>query len=175
MKKVSVLMIALFLLVASSFTTSKKKDKIEWLTMDELQTAYQKEPRPVLFDVYTHWCGWCKVMDKETYSNENVINYINQHYYAVKFDAETKDSVFFAGKKYGYIAAYKTNEFAAYLTYNQLSFPTTVFVADMNAQPAPLAGYLKPNELEPPLKFFGDGFYKSQNYPEYIKKFSASW
>jgi thioredoxin-related protein len=174
MKKVSVLAIAFFVLVAYSFTPTKK-DKVQWLTMSELQEAYQKEPRPVLFDVYTHWCGWCKVMDKDTYSNDNVVNYINAHYYAVKFDAESKDSVYWGTKKFGYIEAYKTNEFAAYLTYNQLSFPTTVFVPDMNAQPAPLAGFLKPSELEPPLKFFGDGFYKSQNYPEYIKKFSASW
>ncbi|UAY51481.1 thioredoxin family protein [Ferruginibacter albus] len=175
MRKTPLFTIALLVLILSVSFAPHKTSKIEWLTIDELQAAYQKEPRPVLFDVYTSWCGWCKVMDKQTYTNENVINYINAHYYAVKYDAESKDSVSFGGKKFGYKPEYRANEFAAYLLYGQMSFPTTVFLADMNAQPAPLPGYLKPNEIEPPLKFFGDGFYKKQNYPDYIKKFSASW
>src|ERR1700753_3068730 len=107
MRKTPLFTIALLVLIVSVAFAPHKTAKIEWLTIDELQAAYQKEPRPVLVDVYTSWCGWCKVMDKQTYTNENVINYINSHYYAVKFDAETKDSVSFAGKKFGYKPEYR--------------------------------------------------------------------
>ena len=43
------------------------------------------------------------------------------------------------------------NQLAVYLTGGQLSFPTTIFITDLNKAPAPLAGYLKVREIEPPL------------------------
>jgi thioredoxin-related protein len=175
MRKFAVYFSAILLFVLSTSFFSPKKDKIKWLTLTELQAVYSKDPRPVLVDVYTHWCQWCKVMDKETYSNDNVVNYINDHYYAVRFDAESKDSVLWAGEKFGYNSEYKANDFAVYLTSGQMSFPTTVLLSDIKAQPAPLSGFLKPGELEPPLKYFGDGFYKSQNFPDFYKNFNASW
>jgi uncharacterized protein YyaL (SSP411 family) len=152
-----------------------KKEKINWLNLAELTAAYNKQPKPIIIDVYTSWCGWCKVMDKETYSNDNVANYINQNYYAVKFDAESRDSVEYAGKKYGYNPAYKANELAVYLLFGRMGYPTTVLLSSIDAQPAPISGYLKPAELEPPLKFFGDGVYKTQNFPDFMKAFSPKW
>ena len=170
--------VCLLLVLTTSFILSKKnpkKEKINWLTLSELQAVYSKDPRPVLVDVYTHWCQWCKVMDKETYSNDNVASYINEHYYAVRFDAESKDSVSWAGAKFGYNSTYKANDLAVYFTSGQMSFPTTVLLSDITAQPAPLPGFLKPGELEPPLKYFGDGFYKNQNFTDFYKSFNASW
>ena len=149
--------------------------KVSWMTVDEVRAALAQSPRPVLVDLYTDWCGWCKVMDRETYANGKVAEYINSHYYPLKFDAEMKEEVTWNGKKYPYDPASKTNTFAIYLTGGQLSYPTTVFLAAPDAQPAPLAGYLKPAEIEPPLKFFGDGAYKSQNYPAFMKTFKGSW
>jgi uncharacterized protein YyaL (SSP411 family) len=174
MQKLIFFIAATFTLASLSFAPAKK-DKVQWLTVAEFQEAYAKDPRPVLVDIYTHWCGWCKVMDKETYSNNKVADYINDHYYAVRLDAETKDSITWGDKKFGFNSAYKVNDLAMYLSYGQMSFPTTVFLTDINAQPAPLAGFLKPSELEPPLKYFGDGFYKSQNFSDFQKKFTTTW
>ena len=162
------------LLVTASFM-QPAKEKIQWLTMAEMQAAYSKNPRPILVDVYTSWCGWCKVMDKQTYSNDKVAAYINEKYYAVKFDAESKDSVEWNGKKYGYNEKYKVNDVAMYLLFGELSYPSTVFLPTLDARPAPLAGYLKPKELESPLKFFGDGVYKTKNFPEFMKAFKGGW
>ena len=92
-----------------------EKEKVKWLSIAEMQVAYKKKPKPILVDVYTSWCGWCKVMDKETYSNEKVAAYINEKYYAVKFDAESKDSVEWNGKKYGYNAQNKINDLAQFI------------------------------------------------------------
>ena len=140
-----------------------------------MQLAYKKKPKPIIVDVYTSWCGWCKVMDKETYSNDQVAAYINEKYYAVRIDAETNESLEWNGKKYGYVSQYKVNELAAYFLNGQMSYPTTVFFSSLEGNPAPLAGYLKPKEIESPLKFFGDGVYKTKNFPDYLKGFTASW
>ncbi len=175
MQKVKGFIGLILLLTISVSFFSPAKDKINWLSLKELQAAYSKQPKPILFDVYTDWCGWCKVMDKNTYGNAKVAEYINEHYYAVKFDAESSDSVIFASKKFGYKAEYKASELAIYLLYGNMSFPSTVFLSSINAQPAPIPGYMKPAELEAPLKYFGDGAFAKQNYPEYMKSFKASW
>lgn len=152
-----------------------KKEKVNWLTLAELAAAYQNNPKPIIVDVYTNWCGWCKVMDKETYGNDKVAAYINQNYYAVKFNAESRDSVVMGAKKYGYNTAYKANELAVYLLYGRMGYPTTVLLSGVEAQPAPLSGFLKPAQLEAPLKFFGDGANKQKNFPEFMKVFVANW
>lgn len=176
MQKVTIFFIAVLsaFILFSSFA-KEGKEKVKWLTATELQAAYKSTPKPILVDVYTDWCGWCKVMDRETYSNPKVAAYINEHYYAIKFDAERKDSVQWWNKKYGYNPDNRANDLAVYFLGGQMSFPTTVFIASPDAQPAPLAGFLKPKEIEPPLKYFGDGHYKSKNFPEFMKGFNASW
>ena len=114
-------------------------------------------------------------MDKETYSNDNVAAYINENFYAVKLDAEQKETVEWNGKKYNYDKHNKVNTLAVYLTGGQLSFPTTIFLTDLNKPPAPLVGYLKVREIEAPLKYYGDGAYKTQKFEEFNKKFSSKW
>jgi uncharacterized protein YyaL (SSP411 family) len=176
MKKITCyIILVLTVIIAGSFMVSPTENKVHWLTVAEAQAAYQNNPKPFLIDVYTSWCTWCKVMEKETYTNDSVINYINANYYAVRLDAETKDSIEWRGYKFGYKPEYKANGFAAYLLNGQMSFPTTVFIANITAQPAPLAGYLKPSELEPPLTFFGSGAYKTLPFVDYMKTFSAKW
>jgi thiol:disulfide interchange protein len=49
---------------------------IAWLTVDEAAAKLQQEQRPVLIDLYTTWCGWCRQMDKKTYSNKKVAEYL---------------------------------------------------------------------------------------------------
>ena len=151
------------------------KDKVKWLTVAELQTAYKLKPKPILVDVYTSWCGWCKVMDRETYGNNAVAEYINENYYAVKYDAESNDAAEWDGKKYMYNAANKANDLAVFLLGGQMSFPTTVFLPSLNSQPAPLPGYLKPKEIEPYLKYFGDEDYKTKTFSTFMKSFSGKW
>ena len=176
MQKVTIFFVVVLsaLFLFTSFAP-KGNEKVKWLSVTELQAAYSKSPKPILVDVYTDWCGWCKVMDRETYSNEKVAAYINEHYYAIRLNAERKDSVEWGGKKFGYNPANRANDLAVYFLGGQMSFPTTVFLPSLNAQPAALGGYLKPKEIEPPLKYFGDGDYKTKNFPEFMKGFSASW
>jgi len=114
-------------------------------------------------------------MDKNTYSNDKVAAYINEHFYAVKFNAESTESVKLGIKKYDFNPAYNANDLAVYLLGGRMGYPTTVLLSSLDAQPAPLSGYLKPSELEPPVKYFGEGAYKKQDFPEFMKAFAGTW
>jgi thioredoxin-related protein len=163
------------LLITSTSFKAPSADKINWITLAELKTAYAKEPKPILIDIYTNWCGWCKQMDRTTYRNDKLSAYVNEKYYAVKFDAESRAALSFNGKEYKYNPKYRTNELAIYLTGGQLSYPTTVFMSGISAQPAPLPGYMKPKQMERPLKYFGEKADKTETFVEFNKKLKSQW
>jgi thioredoxin-related protein len=162
-----------------SFSTTKVTPtyhaKLEWLNMDELGLKLKENPKPVLIDLYTNWCSWCKEMDNETYRNPEVVSYINDHFYPVKLDAESKDVVQWKARTFKFNPGYNLNEFALYVTSGDPGFPTTVIIPDQKSEPQAVPGFLNPNELEPVLKYFGEGAYKTESYSEFKSNFKASW
>lgn len=67
---------------------NNEQQGFKWHNMSEGYKMAIKEKKMILVDVYTDWCGWCKVMDAKTYSDESVINKIGAHFVAVKFNPE---------------------------------------------------------------------------------------
>ena len=72
---------------------------IEWMSVEAAAGRLQKEKRPVLIDLYTTWCGWCKQMDRKTYSNKRVAEYLQEKFYTVRIDAETHATINWAGDR----------------------------------------------------------------------------
>ena len=81
--------INLCLLVCISFSlyAQKTQNKINWMTVEEVQEKMLTAPRKVYIDIYTDWCHWCKIMDKKTFTNKYVIDYMNENYYCIHFNA----------------------------------------------------------------------------------------
>lgn len=163
------------LLIICSFNHPVPKGKIKWMSLAEAEKAAKINPRPILIDLYTSWCGWCKVMDKKTYDNETVAAYLQDKFYPVKLDAETRDSISWAGRKFAYNKQYRINEFAIYLTQGDLSFPTTIFFNDLKTGPQNISGYLKPEELEPIAKYFGEGHFGKITFQSFHESFKPQW
>lgn len=166
---------ALPLIFFSAAKPLVKAEKMKWMTLQEAQQAMLKEKRPILIDLYTDWCGWCKTMDKKTYTNPNVIAYIQANFYPVKLNAETKETVNWNQKTYSFNKANRTNDFALFLTYGRLSYPTTVIIPTDNSGPQPVPGYLEPKDLELVVRYFGDGKYGKQPFEAFQKAFVSQW
>jgi thioredoxin-related protein len=147
---------------------------ITWMNLEEAAGKLQKEQRPILIDLYTTWCGWCRQMDKKTYSNKQVAAYVQEKFYPVKLDAETRAVLNWKGKEYRFNAGYRSNEFAVYLTHGQLEFPTTIIIPP-GGEPQAIPGYMEPKELELLVKYFGEGKYDKVSFDEYQKSFRPSW
>ncbi len=85
---------------AASYEAVSKEGELNWLTMNEALALNEKAPKKMLVDVYTHWCGPCKMMDRMTFKDEAFIKHVAENYYPVKFDAESPEAVAFKGKEY---------------------------------------------------------------------------
>lgn len=168
----------LFLVMANIFfmfsdVAEKPAAKMNWVPIDSLSVIMQQQPRPVLFSIYTDWCGWCKKMDRTTYRNAKLIQYINEYYYPVKFNGEYKEPVEFNGQIFRYNSENNIHELTLYLTRNEPAFPVTVFLSHLSANPAPLAGYLNAKEMEAPLKYFVEK--PDMSFEDYLKLFKPEW
>lgn len=174
MKKILLIITAI---VLSTITYAKEKDTpIKWYTFQEAIKLQKENPKMIFVDVYTDWCGWCKKMDKSTFSNEVIAKYMNENYYPVKFDAEMKAEVEFKGKTY--INSGKSrgssHDLAKALLNGQMSYPSYAFLTKEADLLTVVQGYMKANDFEPILYFFGGNHYKDTEWKEFKSTFKGS-
>ncbi len=159
MKKLLILsVLTAFFLGTMSLRMHKKPDaasKIEWLTIEEAYKRSQKEPRKFVIDVYTDWCGWCKVMDQKTFTNGQVIDFVSKKYYAVKYNPE-KEGDTMLGK-----TSFRS------LLQGINGYPTTVFLDEKYVMIQPISGYLEPRVFHQIVTFFGDNNHKQEDFEKF--------
>ncbi len=178
MKKVIFLALMALLTIQSKSqgTAETVKSPVKWYTIQEAEKLYQKDPRPIFVDTYTDWCGWCKKMDRETFTNPVIANILNTKFYPVKFNAESKESVTFMGHTYiNDGKAGNANQLAVALLGGQLSYPTVVFLfaKDDKLQAQPVPGFREPKDMEVLLSFFADKAYTTQTWDAFQSNFKG--
>ena len=158
---------------------------IKWVTLEEAQALTKKDPKPLFVDVHTSWCGPCKMLDAKTFNDPKLADYVNKHYYAVKFNAESGDAVTFKGQKYenpdfnpGNTAGRNGTHHLTYAIANvegRIAYPTVVYLdSDLNVL-APVQGLMSPEQMEPILMYFGENAYKTQDYQTFLGSFKSKW
>lgn len=133
---------------------------INWLTFEEALALQKKEPKKIMMDVYTNWCGPCKLLDKNTFQNPDVAKYVNDNYYAVKFDGEGNETIKYKDRQYankGFkpeLASRRNSVHDLTLALQVNAYPTIIFFDEKADMIFPLKGYQAPQQLELYLKMF---------------------
>jgi uncharacterized protein YyaL (SSP411 family) len=110
---------------ASSFVLNQQNktetSEINWFDFQEGYDKAVKEKKPIMIDMYTDWCGWCKRMDRTTFADKDVVKIVNSNFIAVKFNPEKEGKYMVnnkimtgqelklwlgSGKHYGYPTSY---------------------------------------------------------------------
>lgn len=150
---------------------------VQWLTIQEAIERNKKKPKKIFIDVYTDWCGWCKVMDKQTFTDPLIIEYLNANFYPVKMNAEKDETINFKGKDYDFVAqgGRGYHQLAAELMQGKMSYPTVVFLDEKMDLLQPIPGFRKPAEMDLILKFFGGDHYKNTSYDIFQQKYQSPY
>jgi thioredoxin-related protein len=169
LKNLGLLLLTGLLFIGSSSFKNKTEIQsgIHWLTMEEAYAATLQNPKKTIVDVYTDWCGWCKVMDKKTFTNPEVIKYINENYYAVKLDAESKKSITLGATTYNYSEENNANDVAVALLQGKLSFPSIVYLDEEFNMIQPIPGYMDARAFHEIITFIGSDYHKKEAFDTY--------
>jgi thioredoxin-related protein len=155
--------------------TKTNEKEINWLTVEEAEAKTKVNPKKIYIDVYTDWCGWCKVMDKKTFSNPSVVKFMNENYYCVRLNAEKTPTILYKGKTYKNDANSNVNPLAVEWMNGKLSYPTSLFFDEKFNIIQPLPGYLELGTFEEIVKFLNGDNYKKMPFEEYKKTLTERW
>jgi thioredoxin-related protein len=148
---------------------------VHWYTFSQAVELQKKKPKPIMVDIYTSWCGPCKMMSANTFGNPIIAKYLNDNFYPVKFNAETRDTVKFNNAVFANRNPAGTqrpvHDFAASILDGKLSYPSIVFLNEEIKKIQTVVGYYQPNQFEPIMKFFGSGKYKDVKWEDFQKTF----
>lgn len=175
----------LLFLLTLLISVSVSAQKINWMTMNEAIAAQQKAPKKIFVDVYTNWCGPCKMLDKNTFSNPDVAAYINKHFYPVKFNGEGNELITMGDREFKNPSfdpartrsRNSQHQFARFMGVR--AYPTMLFIESDGKLINKVASYLTPNQLEVYLKMYASGDYKTidsqEKFNEYYKDFKTTF
>jgi thioredoxin-related protein len=151
-----------------------QKVTVHWMSLEQALEKSKLEKRKIFVDVYTDWCGWCKHMDSTTFLNPAVASYLNDHYYAVKFNAEQTQDIFFKDKVYRFQknGSRGYHELAALWLNNRLSFPTVVVLDENLTLIQPVPGYQDAGKMEAIINYFGSDSHRRVPWETYEKAFT---
>ena len=119
--------VALLVIFFCTFLLSAEELTFHKGSWDDIIALAKKSNKYIFLDAYTDWCGWCKVMDKETFTNKEVIEFMNANFIATKIEMETGEGMKLAMK------------------YRVRGFPTQLFFNPEGKLVYKSLGYSKPD------------------------------
>ncbi len=155
---------------AQTVDTNTSPATVKWYTIEEAQALNAKAPRKIFIDMYTDWCGWCKTLDKNTFSQPDIAEYLNAYFYPVKFNAEGKNPAVFKGQTYNFNPQYRSHELAVNIMQGRMSYPTTVYLDEQLNLITVVPGYQSPEDMRPILVFFAQNYYRTMNWESFSKQ-----
>lgn len=128
--------------------------EVPWVKIGKVESLVKKKPKKVVVDVYTSWCGPCKMLDRTTFRDPEVVKLMTDSFYSVKFNAEGPDPVTFRGKEYTnprYNPAKKRGRNGQHTltpTFGIRGYPSIIIMDENMKIIDKASGYLKPAQMK---------------------------
>ena len=163
-----VLLILILLFPACPDNESGKADgetrpAVKWESFNSGLAKVFKEKKPAIIDFYADWCHWCKVMDRETFSNNEVAKILARDFITIRVDTQKEESINYMGKNT------TSSQFGPMLGVRGL--PTIVFMDKEGKLIDLVPGFVKPDIFIGILRYINEECYKRQiSFDDYINK-----
>lgn len=146
-----------FILFFMSLVLFSQQNKDHFPNTVNAEKAFilQKETKkPIVFFFYTNWCKYCFAMKKNTFTNEKVLNLLNDNFHFVMFDAESKTPVKIKRKTFENTSG--VHELAIRLATKNgyISYPSFVILNHKSRIDEQVNSFLSANETEKLLSLY---------------------
>jgi thioredoxin-related protein len=159
--------LALPLVLAGTRPAAAAPPPIAWRAWDRGLEEAKASGRPVLVNVVTDWCGWCRRMKAEVYTKPEIRDYLAEHFVMVTLNAEAADPAHYEGK------ALTSRSLAA--RFEVSGYPTTIFLRSDGGHLVNVPGYVEPAKFLPILRYIGDGHLeRGVTFKEFSKQSSRA-
>lgn len=143
-------------------SSAKGKSEPKWKSLSEGLATAKSQNRKIMMDVYTDWCGWCKKLDAEVYSNDKVKDYLDKHFVSVKLNAESARKHTFNGSEH--------SEAEIAQMFGVTGYPSIVFMQPDGKTLAMLPGFVPAETFITVLTYISEESYKRMKWSEYLEK-----
>ncbi|MCR4811654.1 MAG: thioredoxin family protein [Bacteroidales bacterium] len=155
------------------------KAQVKWNSMEQsAKVATANNGKLFFVDFYTTWCGWCKKMDKDTFTDKVVAKIMNKYFIPTKFDAEGDASFTWNGVEYkgGGVAANgrrATHPFAQAILGARMGFPSFAIFGPDRKLLTVIPGYNSAADFTVILWYFASGDYEKYAFEKYTAIFDT--
>jgi len=144
--------IFIFLFSTFHFFGQKNESNLNTFSFEEAFAMQAKKNKPMLIFFHTDWCKYCFTMKKNTFTNEETIKLLNDNFYFVSFNAESKKAITLKGNLFENKSG--THEIVkALATKNgNISYPTNVLLSSKNSIDEQIDSFLSAKQINKLLK-----------------------
>lgn len=163
------LIYTLILFIGLSTSKHEEPKEINWLSWEEAYELNKTTPKKIFVDIYTDWCGWCKKMDKSTFMDPALVDYMSENFYAVKFNAEQKEDIDWSGNTFKFVNSGRrgVHQLAYSLLNGKTGYPSFVLLDEEFSRIMISPGFKTPEDMMPELVFANQEKYKEMTWEDY--------
>lgn len=127
--KLTILILSIFSLFSIEGNKGNEGIKFTESSFESAIQLAQKENKLIFLDAYTTWCGPCRMMSNNVFTDNSIGTLFNQNFINIKVDMDTEEGKKIADK------------------YFVTAYPTLIFIGGSGKQISKIVGYKNSEEL----------------------------
>ena len=143
----------------------KPGEKLEWLAFDAAAARAKDQKKHLIVDIYTTWCGWCRIMEAQTYGDPEVVAYLRENFVLAKVNGESSAKLRWRGKDL------TERQFARAV--GVTGYPATYFMKPDADLLGGLSGFLRPPEFMIYARYISTRWYEKGKINAYVDSLRA--
>jgi len=151
---------------------------VKWRTLEEAFEEIETSPKKIFIDIYADWRIGNTIMFMSTYNNPIIGNYLNEHFIPVRLDAVGNDTIKVKGVEYvnlGEEQGHPFHQLPIAMLEGKMFLPAMLILNEEGQVIQKMQSYFSPETIESILKYYGEDFYKTQSWDDFLKTFQSSF